>query len=78
MHETTLHLSPCKVNENGFKTIMVLLKGKNMKLREPVNIKEEDGILLMKNKWNIAHEERAAHLKRGISGLIGENVQLHY
>lgn len=66
MHETTLHLSPCKVNVSGFETIMVLLKGTNMELREPVNIKEEDRILLMKNKRIIAHKEREPFSSRWV------------
>lgn len=80
MYETTLHLSPCKVHENGFKTVVILLRGTNTPLNQPVTTKEkEDNILLMKNKWIIAHKDREPLISRGAyPGLKGENVKLHY
>lgn len=79
LHETTLHLSPCKVEENGFKTVVVLLRGTNTPLEERVVRNEEDRILLMKNKWIIAHKDRTPLISRGaFPGLKGENVYLKY
>lgn len=79
LHETTLHLSPCKVHENGFKTVVVLLRGTNTPLENMEQKTEEDRILLMKNKWIIAHKDRTPLISRGAyPGLKGENVYLNY
>ena len=79
-YETTLHFSPCKVREEGFKTVVVLLRGTNLPLEEKTSYKEEeDKILFMKNKWLIVHENCLPLISRGAyAGLKGENVFLKY
>lgn len=85
MYQTTLHLSPCKTSDEGFKDIVVLQKGTNTPLeRKPVSWKEEmrdteDVLLLQKNKWVIAHEERKPLIDQGAyPGALGENRELKY
>lgn len=80
MFETTLHLSPCRVTDNGFKDIVILPRGTNTPLQEkPVSLCAEDALLLQKNKWVIAHPEREPLIRQGaVPGLIGENKAIRY
>lgn len=80
LYQTTLHLSPCRVCDGGFKDIVVLPKGTNTPLAEKPLPKESEGeLLLMKNKWVIAHPEREPLIKQGaVAGVIGENRELRY
>ncbi|MBQ9228510.1 MAG: DUF4867 family protein [Eubacterium sp.] len=80
MFQTTLHLSPCRTCDGGFKDIVILPRGTNT----PLAVKEKNGdpesaLLLQKNKWVIAHPEREPLVKQGaFTGLIGENKELYY
>ncbi len=80
MYQTTLHLSPCAVSDHGFKDIVILLKGTNTPLEHCKNtVTDEDEMLLMKNKWVLAHKDREVLVKQGAHiGLIGENKKLKY
>ncbi len=80
LYQTTLHLSPCKVEDAGFKSIIILPKGTNTELEKKIEAKTEEGkILLMKNKWIIAHKDREPLIKKGAyPGLLGENKKLRY
>lgn len=80
MFQTTLHLSPCKVTDQGFKGVVVLAKGTNTPLEEKAKTDNpEDVLLLQKNKWVIAHKDREPLVKQGAHiGLIGENKELKY
>lgn len=80
MYQTTLHLSPCRVTDEGFKDIVVLPRGTNTPLTEKGEIKEEENeLLLMKNKWVIAHPQREPLIRQGAyPGFIGENKELVY
>lgn len=80
MYQTTLHLSPCKVCEEGFKDIVILPMGTNTPLtRSKEHFEKEDEILLLKNKWIIAHPERRQLINQGaFPGLIGKNKELYY
>ena len=80
MFQTTLHLSPCKVRDEGFKGIVVLPRGTNTPLENRPEAEDgEDRLLLQKNKWVISHPEREPLMKQGaFPGLIGENKELHY
>lgn len=80
MFQTTLHLSPCKVTDEGFKGIVVLPRGTNTPLAsKPASPKGEDVLLLQRNKWVIAHPDREPLIKQGaFPGLIGENKELFY
>lgn len=79
MYGTTLHLSPCRVCDSGFKDVVILPKGTNTPLENKIITDEESKLLLQKNKWVIAHPEREPLIKQGaVAGLIGENKELKY
>lgn len=84
MFQTTLHLSPLKVCDEGFKGVVVLPKGTNTPLsaEEKALLTKEDPeqvLLLQRNKWVIAHPEREPLIKQGaFPGIIGPNKELFY
>lgn len=80
MFGTTLHLSPLRVCDGGFKDVVILPKGTNTPLDEKrVNDDRESKLLLLKNKWVVAHPEREPLIKQGaFPGVIGENKELFY
>lgn len=80
MFGTTLHLSPLRVCDEGFKGIVILPKGTNTPLDEKcLNGDRESKLLLLKNKWVVAHPEREPLIRQGaFPGVIGENKELFY
>lgn len=91
MYQTTLHLSPLRVCEDGFKDIVILPRGTNTPLREEetavreekrrqaVETDDEAVLLLRKNKWVIAHPDREPLIRQGAyPGVTGENKELFY
>ena len=86
MYQTTLHLSPLRVCDAGFKGIVVLPKGTNTPLeddekqRKQKNTQDlEQVLLLQRNKWVIAHPKREPLIKQGAHpGVTGENKELFY
>ena len=76
----TLHLSPCRVCDEGFKGIVILPRGTNTPLDSRIpNDDPESRLLLQRNKWVIAHPEREPLIRQGAhAGLLGENKELHY
>lgn len=80
MYQTTLHLSPCRTCDAGFKDIVILPRGTNTPLEQKQrNDDPESRLLLQKNKWVIAHPEREPLVKQGaFTGLVGENKALKY
>ena len=85
MFQTTLHLSPCRVCDEGFRDVVILPKGTNTPLSEEEkqlrdqSADPEARLLLQKNKWVLAHPEREPLIRQGAHpGLIGENRELKY
>ena len=80
MYQTTLHLSPCRVCDEGFKGVVILPRGTNTPLENKGEAVEPEGsLLLQKNKWVIAHPEREPLISQGAHpGLLGENKELKY
>jgi len=84
MYQTTLHLSPLKVTDDGFKAIVVLPMGTNTPLteeeKESRNVTDpEQALLLMRNKWVIAHPDRKPLIDQGaFPGVTGINKKLLY
>lgn len=80
MFQTTLHLSPCRTSDEGFRAIVVLTKGTNTPLEEKIPCGDpESKLLLQKNKWVIAHPQRLPLINQGAwPGVIGENKELFY
>ncbi len=71
MYETTLHFAPCKVNDEGFKTLIILPKGTNL----PLENKTDDELLFAANKWLIVHPENQ---NGAYVGIEGENIEVKY
>ncbi len=90
MYETTLHLSPIRVEDAGFKDIVVLPKGTNTALTDEEKadrdelIREkgencEEVLLLQKNKWVICHDHKQPLVEQGAHvGIFGENKSINY
>lgn len=82
MYQTTLHLSPLRVTDEGFRDIVVLPRGTNTPLetkQKHCGEDEEQALLLQKNKWVIAHPKRDALIRQGAyAGVTGENKELFY
>ena len=82
MYQTTLHLSPCRVCQEGFKDIVILPRGTNTPLegkKPDIGECREERLLLQKNKWVIAHPQREPLIRQGAyPGLLGENKELYY
>ena len=80
MYQTTLHLSPCRTQDEGFKDIVILPRGTNTPLaQKAANTDPEGQLLLQTNKWVLAHPEREPLIKQGAHpGLLGENRELYY
>ena len=80
LHPLVLHLAPCKVDNRGYKTVIILPKGTNLPI-EP-ELKErlknsgdpESRILHMQNKYMITHKDWEPLVSQGVHiGLIGIN-----
>lgn len=79
MYQTTLHLSPCRVMEEGFRGVVVLPKGTNTPLEKEKPVEAEGELLLQRNKWVIAHPEREPLMRQGaVGGVLGENKEIKY
>ena len=85
MFQTTLHLSPCRVTDEGFKDVVILPKGTNTPLTDEEKelrnncTDSEARLLLQKNKWVLAHPERKPLIDQGAHpGFKGENKELKY
>ena len=80
MYGTTLHLSPCRVHDEGFRCLVILPEGTNTPLEnKEITEDPETRLLLQKNKWVLAHPDREPLIKQGAHpGFIGENRELRY
>ena len=85
MYQTTLHLSPCRVTDEGFKDVVILPKGTNTPLSEEEKTLRDQSsdpeaeLLLQHNKWVLSHPEREPLIRQGAHpGLLGENKELRY
>lgn len=80
MYQTTLHLSPCRIDDTGFMDIVILPQGTNTPLESRSDCGDGESVLLLqKNKWVLAHKDREPLIKQGAyAGLIGENKKLNY
>ena len=88
MFGTTLHLSPIKVTDEGFRDVVILPKGTNTPLSDQQKqlrdkaVSEGDKearLLLQKQKWVISHPEREPLIRQGAHpGVTGPNKELYY
>lgn len=80
VYSTTLHFSPCKVIDSGFKCAVILPYGTNM---EFVSAKGNQGkyskFLFKTNKWLLNHPENTRMVElNAISAIHGENIEIYY
>ncbi len=80
MYQTTLHLSPCKVQDSGFRGVVILPKGTNTPHQNKAKTEDKEStLLLQRNKWVLAHKDRKPLIDQGAHpGFIGENKELKY
>ena len=88
MFGTTLHLSPLRTQESGFKNVVLLPKGVNTPLTDEEKAARDkafaDGdrearLLLQRGKWVISHPDREPLIKQGAHpGVLGENRELFF
>lgn len=78
--DTTLHFSPCKVEESGFKCGVILPYGTNMQFETIENKQtEEDYRYFKTNKWLLTHPENTPLVDLGAHiGIIGPNLEIKY
>lgn len=71
MYTTTLHFSPIRVDDKGFKCAVLLPRYTN-------NDIEHDGndLLFKNNKWILTHPDNRKLIEAGVKGrLVGENIE---
>jgi len=83
LYPKTLHFSPCRVQDRGFKSLIILPRGTNTPLSNTVLEQRTPGTesqcLFMKNKWLLAHPERTPLIQKGAyPGITGKNIVVHY
>lgn len=76
----TLHFSPCRVNDSGFKCGVILPYGTNMEfIKNKAYYTAEDALLFKTNKWILVHPEHQKFIDLGAYiGLIGSNYEIKY
>lgn len=74
---TTLHFSPCRVSENGFRSVIVLPRGTNTPLAfaRPEGAGEER-LLWMTNKWLLSLPGTVQADRGAWVGLDGDNLEV--
>lgn len=83
VYATTLHYTPCQVDAGGFKVLVVLPRGTNVKFDAAAKgeIAESAGqadsaLLWSANKYQLVHEESPKAAQGAYVGLVGENWDL--
>jgi len=70
LFSTTLHLAPCRVMREDFKSLIILPAGTNLEL----DVSPDEGDLLFKkNKWMICHPDSPAAANGAYPGITGSN-----
>lgn len=79
LYGTTLHFAPCKVDSEGFKTVVILPAGTNQPLEQVIEKGPmEDQLLFMRNKWLLVHPDREVLVNRGAHpGIRGPNTEIN-
>lgn len=70
----TLHFSPCRLSDDGFKMAVFLHKGTNL----PLINETDDKMLWQVNKWLLAHPNTAQAQNGAYVGIVGENIEIKY
>ena len=84
----TLHLSPCRLSESGFKSVVVLPRGTNSPLSDEERALAREAaargdgparLLFARNKWILAHPEREILTDQGAHpGIVGDNLEVRF
>lgn len=75
VYATSLHFTPCELNEDGFGCVVALPSGTNTDL----DYREENSLLFRRNKWIICHEDNETLKARGVvPGITGSNFEIKY
>ena len=79
VYATTLHYAPCQVDDDGFRSIVVLPRGTNAALANPRPTEGDGALLWAVDKWLIAHDDMKDMIADGaFPGLKGENYCVNY
>lgn len=77
VYATTLHYAPCHVDaQTGFRVMVLLPAGTNLKKPDIKPLTEEDKLLWASNKWLLAHAESDEAKQGAAIRLYGENIEL--
>ncbi len=74
LYPYTLHFSPCKVDANGFRCVIILSDKTNMDLP----FASKDKKLWKVNKWLYAHKDSNQANLGAYIGIKGENIKIEY
>ena len=74
LYPYTLHFSPCKLSDNGFRCAIILSDKTNMDLDKEV----DDKTLWKVNKWLLAHKDSKQATLGAYVGIVGENIKVEY
>ncbi|MDP3305852.1 MAG: DUF4867 family protein [Erysipelotrichaceae bacterium] len=80
VYSTTLHFSPCKVVDSGFKCAVILPYGTNMEfIRAKGNQGKFSEFLFKTNKWLLNHPENTRMVElHATNAILGENIEIYY
>ncbi len=80
VYSTTLHFSPCKVVNSGFKCAVILPFGTNMEfIQAKGNHGKYSEFLFKTNKWLLNHPENTRMVElNAINAILGENIEIYY
>lgn len=69
-----------KVEDGGFKCLVILTKGTNEPIEKPANpVNHEDRLIMAVNKWAFGHKDSSVVASRGgFEGIFGENTEIKY
>ncbi len=74
LYPYTMHFSPCKLSDNGFRCAIILSDKTNMDLDK----KADNKALWKVNKWLLAHKDSKQATLGAYVGIVGENIKVEY
>ena len=78
IYPRVLHFAPCRIQESGFRCLVVLTRGTNDALLAAPDTAAagEEALLWMKNKWLLCHPDSPQAKNGAYVGITGENLKL--
>ena len=74
LHPRVLHFAPCRVQDAGFRCLVVLTRGTNAPLPERPAPVGESALLWMQNKWLLCHPASPQAEQGAFVGITEENL----